>query len=279
MPTVREALTFGSQQLAQTGCDTPRLDAELLLAHILNRSRTWLYTYPATRLEKSQLNRFQRLLERRAGREPVAYITGSKPFFGLDFAVTPASLIPRPETELLIETALARPAPPSTVADIGTGSGCIAVALARHWPRTRLLAVDICPKALTVARQNAIRHGVADRITFVRGDLLAPLSQPLDLIVSNPPYISRTELAELAPEVARYEPRLALDGGTDGLALIRLLLAQARTRLGPAGSLLVELGAAQGEAVYRLARQTFPEADCQIKQDLAGRDRLLAVNR
>ena len=303
---VKSILETAIHRLAAAGCDTPRLDAELLLAHRLGQERTWLYLHLSDPLDENQANKFEALLHRREQREPVAYIIGRKEFFGLEFEVNPQVLIPRPETELLIETALQiydlrfthrGPLAPIydlnlnpnlnsqftihnsqfTIADIGTGSGCIAIALAKNLPSASILAIDASPEALQLARRNAERHEAAGRIIFRQGDLLASLAEPVDLIVSNPPYVSRPELAVAMPEVRQYEPRQALDGGEDGLELIRRLLPQAKEKLNPDGHLLVEIGSTQGQAVTQLAKIHFPQANIQIKKDLAGLDRLLVV--
>jgi release factor glutamine methyltransferase len=274
-------LALAARRLAAAGCETPRLEAEVLLAHVLGRDRSWLYLYLQERLEPGRLAKFEELLTRRGRREPVAYLTGHKEFFGLDFEVTPAVLIPRPETELLVETALelAGPTRPCLVVDVGTGSGCIAVTLAKHLPAGQFWATDISSQALQVARRNADRHGVTGRMTLVQTDLLQPVAGPFDLLVSNPPYISPAELQPetMQPEVYRYEPRLALDGGEAGLAIIQQLLSQARAKLKPGGSVLVEIGATQGQAVTQLAGRFFPQAGVQVKKDLAGLDRLLVI--
>ncbi len=163
------------------------------------------------------------------------------------------------------------------IADVGTGSGCIAVTLAKHLAQARLFAIDKSQQALEVARQNAARHRVSNKITFLAGDLLAPLVTPVDMIVSNPPYVSRPELASTMPEVNQYEPRLALDGGQDGLEIIDKLLPSAAEKLKPGGSLLVEIGYQQGQKIMQLAKACFPGARAQIKKDLAGLDRLLII--
>ncbi len=298
---------MATQRLAAAGCDTPRLDAEVLLAHSLgNKDRTWLYVHALDLLEANQINTFEALLRRREQREPVAYIVGHKEFFGLEFEVNSHVLIPRPETELLIEMALrmanGEPAIPSRaerslplghvsnpkskiqnlkskIVDVGTGSGCIAIALAKNLPNATFFAIDASPEALQLAQRNAKRHGVADRIAFLQGNLLQPLTSPIDLIVTNPPYVSHPELVadSISPEVSQYEPRLALDGGQDGLEVIRRLLRQARAKLKPGGSLLVEIGSTQGQAVVQLAETYFPGANIQVKKDLAGLDRLLVA--
>jgi release factor glutamine methyltransferase len=300
MISTRHILGAAIQRLTAAGCATPRLDAELLLAHALGQERTWLYLYPEKEVASTALNEFEALLRRREQREPVAYLTGHKEFFGLDFAVNPHVLIPRPETELLVETALELSivnyhhpgehtlsitnyqdhkgtTSPITIADVGTGSGCIAVALAKHLPQAAIFAIDLSPEALKLAQHNTRRHGVDNQITFLLGHLLESLPQPVDLLVSNPPYVSRPELVAAQPEVSQFEPRLALDGGPDGLQVIRQLLSQAKAKLKPGASLLIEIGSAQGQAVRQLAGDHFPEATIQIKPDLAGLDRLLVV--
>ncbi len=282
--SVATVLTTATQTLSAAGCDTPQLDAELLLAFTLNQSRTWLLTHPEKSLNNPQLEQFLSLVERRRQHEPVAYIVGQKGFFGLDFLVTPDVLIPRPETELLVETALeiasgwetdAKP----TIVDIGTGSGCIAVSLAKNLARGNFFAIDVSARALAVAQKNAVAHGVSNRIEFLQGSLLSPLPEPVDMIISNPPYVSRPELQadNIMPDVVQYEPNLALDGGESGLEIIEQLLIQAAAKLKPGGSLLVEIGYRQGDAVKKLARANFPAATVTIKQDLAGLDRLLVV--
>jgi release factor glutamine methyltransferase len=273
-------LQEATQTLTGAGCDTPRLDAEVLLAYVLGCDRAWLYAHPEHRLSPSQLSAYQFLISRRARREPVAYLTGHKEFFGLDFVVTPDVLIPRPETERLVELALqCGPTLPSPhlIADVGTGSGAIAVALAVHLPRAHMIALDTSASALAIARRNAARHGVARRVCCIQADLLAPLAGPLALIVANPPYLSQAELESAPPEVAHWEPRAALNGGHDGLAIIRHLLTMAADRLHAGGALLMEIGAAQGAETLRLARRHFPQAAVEIVPDYAGHDRLLVV--
>jgi release factor glutamine methyltransferase len=277
---VLQILKHSTQALTTAGCDTPRLDAEVLLAHILDQDRGWLYAHPEHVLSAPQVHAYQALVSRRAEREPVAFLTGHKEFFGLDFVVTPDVLIPRPETERLVELALqwAKTSPsPRTIVDVGTGSGAIAVTLAVHLSQACIIATEVSPAALAIARRNLVRHGVANRVHCVQGDLLAPLLGALDLIVANPPYLSQAELVAAPPEVACWEPRAALDGGPDGLVAIRHLLEMAPNRLHPAGALLVEIGADQGAEVSRLASHYFPQATVEIARDDAKRDRVLVV--
>jgi release factor glutamine methyltransferase len=274
---IASALHWASSLLA-AHVDRPQVEAELLLARLLNQPRTYLYAHPEASLNSEQAATYARWVERRAAGEPLPYITGQIEFFGLMFAVTPDVLIPRPETETLVETALTwlKTHPAATAVDVGTGSGCIPVALAVHAPALHIYATDISSAALQVARANAERHNVADRITFIEGDLLTPLSEQVDLIVSNPPYVAESEWDAL-PLSVQQEPRLALLSGTDGLDAIRRLVQQARTRLAPGGLMLVEIGERQGEAAWAFAQAAFPKADISIFPDLAGKDRILKI--
>ena len=255
----------------------PRSEAEILLRHILDVSRSELLTYPDRRLTSVQISRFEGLLSDRVSGYPLPYLTGRIEFYGLEIDVTPEVLIPRPETEMLVDLALERR--PRTVVDVGTGSGCIAVALAKELPGLEIYAIDISPAALAVARRNAERHGVDERIQFIVSDLLDRRPSPVDLIVSNPPYVSADEWAALPAAIRHHEPRLALDGGSDGLELIRRLLSQSQGLLEPGGALLVEIGAYQAEEAKEIAETGFPEKGTvvRIHPDLAGRDRVLEV--
>ena len=277
MLTVSRALEQAREVLAPHS-ETAALDAQTLLAAIMHRERAWLLAHPEARLTPRQRRRLQRACARLAQGEPLPYVLGRWHFYGREFAITPAVLIPRPETETLVEHALAwlRAHPDRRrVADVGTGSGALAVTLAAEMPAVRVTATDISPAALEVARRNARRHGVAERIVFVETDLLAAIVGAFDLIVANLPYIPTAELADLP--VARHEPREALDGGADGLAAIRRLLSQAQTRLAPGGALMLEIAADQGEAVRAAARQAFPAAEITLYADLAGRDRVVVL--
>lgn len=281
--SVRDVLKEAIGRLSEAGCDTPQLDAELLLSRTLHEERSWLYLHPKDSLNPWQLETFTELIARRENREPVAYIVGHKEFFALDFLVNRHVLIPRPETELLVETTIEIINNSNDknvlIADIGTGSGCIAISLAKHLPDAVVLAGDISCQALQLAEQNARCNEVAHRVLFFVGDLMAPLAAQVDMIVSNPPYISHSEMmtSSVTPKVQQYEPRLALDGGHDGLAIIGRLLSQAVGKLNPNGSLLAEIGFEQGQAVTELAKAHFPRANIQIKKDLAGLDRLLII--
>lgn len=276
-PTIAELLRATASQLGASSA-TPRLDAELLLAHALGWPRARLLAERDHRPPVDEAAAFGAMVERRSRGEPVAYLVGHREFYGLDFFVSPATLVPRPETELLVELAIAaarrrpRCAEPLLIADVGTGTGAIAVALAAHLPEAVVYAVDLSAAALAVARRNVARHGLTGRVQLLHGDLLAPLPGPVDLIVSNPPY---TILAEVEPDVRAYEPRLALDGGPDGAAVYRRLLAAAPAYLRHGGALLLEIGSWQGELVAGLLREAFPTAAVEVRQDLAGRDRVV----
>jgi len=256
--------------------DAPHLESEILLAHVLNISRAALLAHPERALTASQLTTYQTLVHRRAANHPLPYLTGRVEFYGLEFEITPDVLIPRPETETLVDLALARS--PGSVVDVGTGSGCVAVALAANLPEATVCAIEISPAALAVARRNVERHGVTDRVQLMVGDVFNPRPSPSDLIVSNPPYVRTGDCALLPASVRNHEPRLALDGGPDGLAIVRQLLAQAPAVLRPGGGILIEIGADQGDAASRLAHTYFPEATARVHPDLAGRDRVLEMS-
>ncbi len=252
----------------------PPRETQLLLAHVLGRPREWVIAHPDTPLTLEQTDRYHALLARAEAGVPLPYLLGHWEFFGLDFQVTPAVLIPRPETELLVELALKRR--PQAIADVGTGSGIIAITLAVKLSGAQVVASDLSPEALAVASANAKQHNVTERITFLQSELLESYSaQRFDLICANLPYIPAGDLENL--EVARHEPRLALDGGPDGLSLIRRLLTQAPRQLAPGGRVLLEIEYRQGQAVGALAREAFPGADIHIHQDLAGLDRVVEI--
>ncbi|RMD80660.1 MAG: peptide chain release factor N(5)-glutamine methyltransferase [Chloroflexi bacterium] len=278
--TIQQALRAATGRL-QSISPTARLDAELLLAHILGWSRARVVAEREVVLTPAQQEAFGALVARRAAREPVAYLIGHWPFFGLDLVVDRRVLIPRPETEVLVELALAEarryPETQITIADIGVGSGAIALALAIHVPHATVYGVDRSADALAVAALNVARYNLSDRVVLLEGDLLTPLPGPVDLIVSNPPY---TILAEVDEGVYRYEPHLALDGGPDGLDCYRRLIAAAPAYLKPGGAILLEIGAWQAEAVVHLINQVFPHAEVGVQRDLTGRDRVVwARNR
>lgn len=250
--TAGDALQAARARLASTS-QYPRRDAELILAHVLGCDQTALLTHPERPLSTKEAEQFEALLKRRLASEPVQYLTGTQEFFGLLFEVSPDVLIPRPETEHLVEAVLERferDANPR-IADVGTGSGAIAVAIAHALPRSRVTAVDLYPSALQIARRNAERHGVIDRVTLLQSDLLAAASsQEFDAVVSNPPYIADGEVLE--PQVANYEPSSALYAGPTGLEIYQRLIPQARGVLKPRGWLIMEIGYGQEAALGAL---------------------------
>lgn len=275
--TVSDALLELRKRL-QPHSESAVWDARVLLAQVTGKTTSWLAAHPDAPLTNEQREELGQLARRLEAGEPLPYIAGHWEFYGLDFIVTPAVLIPRPETELLVEHALAwfsaRPSK-RTAADVGTGSGIIAISLAVRLPDLRITATDISAEALAIARMNASSHGVDSRITFVETDLLAGVEGTFDLICANLPYIPTKVLHGL--KVYRSEPTLALDGGPDGLGLIRRLLSQSRQKLAPGGLILLEIEATLGEQTLELARSAFPGARVDLRQDYAGKDRLVSI--
>ncbi len=279
--TLAERVAEATRRLAAAGIDRrdAAFDAEVLARYALDWNRA---TYLARWREPAPPgfeDRFGALVARRCRREPVARIIGRREFWGLDFEITPAVLVPRPESELLVETALTLLADRTTrwtLADVGTGSGCLAIALARELPLARVTATDLCPDALTVARRNAAQHGVANRVAFHHTDLLDGLAGPCDLIVSNPPYIADADIGALAPEVGRHEPAAALRGGPDGLDTVRRLAAAAVDRLRPGGWLVMEIGAGQSDDAARIARRAGLRV-VEVRPDLQGIPRAVVM--
>ncbi len=279
---IREALRRGSRLLAEAGSEEASLEAELLLAHVLTTDRTHLFQRLRDQLAPDAQSAFDALLQRRLDHEPTPYILGRKEFYGLEFEVTPAAIIPRSETETLVELVIGfvrtRAAGRKTrVADVGVGCGAIAVTLAAELPEAQVIATDVSPDALALARRNAERHGVAQRIRFLQGDLMEPLEAPVDIIAANLPYVRSGDFEAAPPEIREHEPRLGLDGGPNGLRLIERLLRDAPPCLKRGGALFAEIGEAQGEAACKLAQQSFPQARIEVKRDLSGLDRVLVV--
>lgn len=228
------------------------------------------------------MGQYDALVARRAAREPIAYITGRQDFWDLTFEVSPAVLIPRPETEIIVEAALdlfPHPEAPLAIADICTGSGCLAVALARERPRAAILATDVSAPALEVARRNAVRHGVAHRIRFLLADLLRGVDEPLDLIVANPPYVQRRDRVSLQPEVREHEPEVALFAGEDGLFVIRGLVAQSAAHLKPGGIVMFEFGYGQDVEVEQLIASAPGLTLLELRRDLQGIARTAIAQR
>ena len=275
--TVQEALAFGRKQLAASS--SPALDARLLLQHVLEVNHAHLITHGEQTLSAAHEQQYGELLQRAGRHEPIPYLIGSAPFYGREFTVNSAVLIPRPETELLVEAALQWAAGRHSLrlADVGTGSGCLAVTLALCLPTARIEASDVSPAALEVARDNARVYNVGDSIHFHLGWLLDPISSGLDLIVANLPYIGDDEWTAVDHGVKWYEPGVALRGGPDGLRLIRQLLKQAQTRMAPSSAIFLEIGWQQGLTVRQMAQSNFPSAEIEIRPDYAGNDRIVSI--
>ena len=257
--TIGRLLDWTTKFLQQKGSESPRLDSEVLLAHALGCKRIDLYARHNEEAAEQARQRFRELVRQRVEGCPVAYLVGRKEFFSLEFTVNRAVLIPRPDSECVVDECLrlAKAIETPTILDIGTGSGCLAVAVAKHHKTAQVTAVDISSEALAVASENARKHGVAERIRFLQGDLFAPISagERFDFILSNPPYIPHDDIAKLVPGVRDYEPHKALDGGADGFAVFNRLIAEAPPHLKPGGYLLIEIGSPQeGPARERIAR-------------------------
>jgi release factor glutamine methyltransferase len=276
--TILEVLQWTTARFQERGMGSPRLDAELLAAHAFGLSRVQLYTQFDRPLLGPELAAYRELVKRRQAGEPVAYLTGRKEFWSLDLAVDKRVLIPRPDTETTVEEALERlkerAGDPPRIADVGTGSGAIALALAKSRPEAAVFACDVSPEALAVARGNAERLGLA--VTFLEGSLAEPLRAHgrFDLVVANLPYVCAGDIPGLAPEV-RSEPWLALDGGADGLDLVRTLVASAPEILAPGGALVLEIGEGQAQATAALCR-TAGLQDVRVRADLAGIERVVS---
>ncbi len=286
--SVHRLLERGASELRSTSVERSRFEAELLLRHALGWSRESLLARLHEPVSAEAAGHYFQLVERRRGRVPIQHILGNQEFFGLSFRVTPAVLIPRPETEGLVEEALrelgggTRTAVAARIADVGCGSGCIAIALARELSETHIVAIDISPAALAVARENAIRHEVEGRVELVRGDLLEPLLERgsrVDAVVSNPPYVVDAEIESLAPEVSEHEPRTALaGGGADGLSVVSRLLVQAYDALKQGGLLFMEIGQGQDRRVAELTSDSGLEL-LRIVPDLADIPRVVVARK
>jgi len=280
--TVGGALNFAKQRLDSTGCPTAHLDAQVILAYVLGVERTWLFAHYDYQLTAEQANAYTSLIVRRMEHEPVAYLVGRKEFYGLDFVVDRRALIPRPETELLVDAVLdqaeAYDGAPVRIADVGTGSGAIALAVATNCPNAIVYAVDVSVDALEVARQNIARLDEREQVTLLHGDLLQPLPECVDIIVANLPYISQRAYYTLDADVRDYEPQLALEAGPEGLDAIARLLRQAPKCLNFNGVIYLEIGSDQGAAVLALVKAQLPHAQAiSLRQDYSGRDRLVTI--
>jgi len=272
--TVLKILTWTKEYLAGKGVDNARLESEWLLSALLGLDRVGLYVNFDKPLSESELAAYRLMVVRRARREPLQYILGTQEFMGLEFETTPAALIPRHDTETLVEEAIKRGRGVNRILDIGVGSGCIAVALAMNLPDARVYGVDQSAPALELAARNAEKHGVA--VTLVQGSLFEPFNDTrFDLIVANPPYIPTAEIASLQPEVREYEPMDALDGGVDGLDFFRSIIPAAPDHLSPGAWLLFEAGIGQAESVLGLFAGTGRFEDLFTAKDSAGIERVV----
>lgn len=286
MTTLQDALAQAKDMLGHPNVPSAQLDAQVLLCHVLKIERITLYAYPEREITSRQKEQYFALIARRKQHEPVAYLTGHKEFYGLDFFVDKRVLIPRPETELLVETALEIIKSRIThgdvpiVADIGTGSGAISITIAVEEPRLPYIyASDISFDALEVVRLNCQRHHVIERVRLLQGDLVSALPEPVDLLLANLPYVGSDEIGDISPDVQFYEPHLALFSGLDGLDLLRRLGEQVHqgSVLKPAGTLLLEIGYQQREELTRLFHHFWPDATITFRKDHAGFDRILQI--
>jgi len=283
--TILTTIRWTEERFKKEGLATPRLDAEVLLAEALGTDRVGLYTHFDQPLQLEELGRFKKFIQRRLKREPVAYIVGRREFWSLPLKVTPDVLIPRPETEILVAEALKALASLDGKAfhilEIGTGSGAISIVLAKEFPAARILATDLSAKALSLAEENARQNGVREQIHFLQGDLFRPLPPgcKFDLIITNPPYIPQGEISQLAPEVRDFEPRMALDGGMDGLDFFRRALPRVGEFLVPGGWFLAEIGAGQDQEILRIAAENPDLDSLSFAKDLAGIKRIFKARK
>lgn len=273
----REALAKAREILTDNNIEDASLEGEVLIKHTLGISRTQLFTDLDDTVTTSQYKTLIKFVKRRVKGEPSAYIVGAKEFYGLDFVVNKHVLIPRPETELLVEQAikLCNTNKYKTIADIGTGCGAIAVSLAVNLPSLKVYAVDISPKALKVAGQNCLKHSVSNRVILLKGDLLKPLPESVDLIIANLPYVRESDIPSKGP--LSFEPRLALNGGEKGLNKIEELCIQAKGRLNENGGLLLEIGQGQAEEVQSILYKHYPSSQIDVQKDLAGIERVISL--
>ena len=294
--TVLKIIQWTTEYLKGKGIDNPRLDSEVLLANLLKLDRVGLYLNFDRPLSRDELSSFREIVKRRGSREPLQYITGHQEFWSLDFKVTPDVLIPRPDTEILVEEALKavrretldvrrQNQLPFTILDLCTGSGCIAISLAHELKDAVVYAVDTSEAALSIARENAEKNGVRDRVIFLQGDLYEALTSHVsrltsyDLIVSNPPYIKNIDIPNIQPEVRDYEPRMAVDGGTEGLGFYKRIVADAPNHLSPHGWLMVEVGEGQADAVSKMMTDTGTFESISTVKDLAGIERVVKAHK
>ncbi|MQF68195.1 peptide chain release factor N(5)-glutamine methyltransferase [SAR202 cluster bacterium AD-802-K11_MRT_200m] len=279
---LREIFNSAGETLMRTGSPDAQLEAEVLIRHVLRIDRATFFRdleQPVTDCDRERLDD---LVNRRLNREPLNYITGLREFYGLDFEVSESVLIPRQETELLVDTVISlarsRPKCEMKICDIGTGSGAIAVSVAVNLPSAEVMAIDISQRALDIADANRRMHGVYNRVSLRRGNLLEPVDWKPEIIVSNPPYIKRSDLSLLQPEIL-YEPSVALDGGPDGLEVIRGLLRQSSDKVSSTGAILFEIDSSQKDSARMLSREYFPNSEISILDDLSGNSRAILIEK
>ena len=281
MSTLGVRLDETARRLAAVGIDDPRLEADVLWMKALDIDRAQLYARLHDDPAEAHATAAEALTARRLRREPLAYVTGTREFYGIDLTIRPGVLVPRPDTETLVDEAISvlahRAEPAPVIADIGCGSGAIALALAANVADATVHAVDRSPAAVGLTRANAERHGLSERVRVYLGDLTAPLPEPVDLIAANLPYVRSDELPTLEPEVSVFEPAEALDGGADGLDLVRRLLREAPARLKPGAAVLLELDPRQFDEAAAFAAEAMPDARARSVRDLAGRERVLVI--
>ena len=283
MASVREIIQLCHHELQAIGIPDARLEAEVIVMNVMRMPRQDLFAHQEDEATTQHEQDIQGILDRRRTREPLAYILGYREFYGVNLLVNSDVMIPRPETETIVEHALfmalmGMESPQLVIADVGTGTGAIAINLAIHIPAARIYAVDLTDPVLNVASYNIRSHNVADRVTLCQGDLLEPVPEQVDLVVANLPYIPTGRIPTLQPEV-QWEPKMALDGGQDGLGLVRRLMSQATTKLKDQGIILLEMDPEQMPVASGMALQNFPDATVTVEQDLARRDRVLVVTQ
>jgi release factor glutamine methyltransferase len=280
---LKEALYRAESIIASQDIADARNEAELLLMHSLGIGMAELYTRLQELISPSEVEGFWYLVQHRCHHEPTAYILKQCQFYGIDFYIDSRALIPRPESELLVDNALEfirqrfPSGVPFSIADVGTGSGTLAIVVALHLPQAEIYAIDVSAAALEVARMNCSKHGVEKQVHLLLGDMLQPLPEPVDIILANLPYVKDSELPQLVPEIKNFEPIVALAGGQDGLEKVRQLLPQAKQKLLPGGLILLEIGQGQGPLATALVKEYFPTAKIDLIPDLAGIDRVVRV--
>lgn len=285
--TIIEAINRAASRLSAAGVANARLDAEVLLRHVTDRDRAWLLAHMQDSLSSEQSMVFEVTIDRRAKREPLQYLTGTQEFWGLEFVVTPDVLIPRPETELIVEAVLhsvQNKSIPLTIIDLCTGSGCIAISLSKELAFARIFATDKSEKALDVSQDNARRHGVSEHIRFLTGDLFGPLEEldirgQIDIIISNPPYVPEGDFRSLQAEVRDFEPKIALVAGPEGTEVHRRIINGAPLYLKKHGALIMEMGIGQAEKLDKMVRSSGAYEEPRVLKDLAGIDRVIVAQR